>query len=40
MYSVYTVVLDKAMGGIRGEDEAEVVGLDTKLHEESAYNFN
>ena len=37
---VLAKVLDKAMGGIRVEDEAEVVGLDTKLHEESAYNFN
>ena len=33
-------VLDKAMNGIRVEDYQEIGGLDTNLHEESAYNFN
>ena len=33
-------VLDKAMDGIRVEDYQEIGGLDTNLHEESAYNFN
>ena len=33
-------VLDKALGGIRVEDNEEVGGLDKNLHEESAYNFN
>lgn len=33
-------VLDKAMGGIRVEEHEEIGGLDTNLHEESAYNFN
>lgn len=33
-------VLDKAMGGIRVEESEETVGLDTSLHQESAYNFN
>ena len=37
---VLAKVLDKGMGGIRVEDETEVVGLDSKLHEESAYNLN
>lgn len=33
-------VLDKAIGGIRVEESEETVGLDTSLHQESAYNFN
>ncbi len=33
-------VLDKAMGGIRVDESKEIGGLDTNLHEESAYNFN
>jgi Amt family ammonium transporter len=33
-------VLDKAMNGIRVEEYQEIGGLDTNLHEESAYNFN
>ena len=33
-------VLDKAMKGIRVEEYEEIGGLDTNLHEESAYNFN
>ena len=33
-------VLDKAMNGIRVEEYEEIGGLDTNLHEESAYNFN
>ncbi|WP_298519144.1 ammonium transporter [uncultured Methanobrevibacter sp.] len=33
-------VLDKSMNGIRVEDYQEIGGLDTNLHEESAYNFN
>ena len=33
-------VLDKAMSGIRVDESKEVGGLDTNLHEESAYNFN
>lgn len=33
-------VLDKAMGGIRVEEYEEIGGLDSNLHEESAYNFN
>ncbi|MCI6995065.1 ammonium transporter [uncultured Methanobrevibacter sp.] len=33
-------VLDKALGGIRVEESEEVIGLDTSLHQESAYNFN
>lgn len=33
-------VLDKAMGGIRVEEHEEVTGLDTNLHEESAYNLH
>lgn len=37
---VLAKVLDKAMGGIRVDDNEEVTGLDTNLHEESAYNFN
>ena len=37
---VFAKVLDKAMNGIRVEEYEEVGGLDTNLHEESAYNFN
>ena len=37
---IFAKVLDKAMGGIRVEEYEEVGGLDTNLHEESAYNFN
>ena len=33
-------LLDKAMGGIRVDEAEEIGGLDTNLHEESAYNFN
>ena len=33
-------VLDKALGGIRVEESEEVIGLDTSLHQESAYNLN
>lgn len=33
-------ILDKSMNSIRVEDNKEVTGLDTNLHEESAYNFN
>ena len=33
-------ILDKTMNGIRVEDYEEIGGLDTNLHEESAYNFN
>ena len=33
-------VLNKALGGIRVEESEEVIGLDTSLHQESAYNFN
>lgn len=37
---VIAKVLDKAMGGIRVEEQEEVTGLDTNLHEESAYNLH
>lgn len=37
---VIAKVLDKAMGGIRVEEHEEVTGLDTNLHEESAYNLH
>ena len=37
---VVAKILDKTMNGIRVEDYQEVGGLDTNLHEESAYNFN
>ena len=37
---VFAKVLDKAMNGIRVEEYEEIGGLDTNLHEESAYNFN
>ena len=33
-------ILDKAMGGIRVDETEEIGGLDSNLHEESAYNFN
>jgi len=33
-------VLDKALGGIRVDEHAEIGGLDSNLHEESAYNLN
>ena len=33
-------ILDKAMGGITVEESEEIGGLDTNLHEESAYNLN
>ena len=33
-------VLDKALGGIRVDESEEIGGLDSNLHEESAYNFN
>ena len=33
-------ILDKALHGLRVEDYEEIGGLDTNLHEESAYNFN
>ena len=37
---VLAKILDKAMGGIRVEESEEIGGLDTNLHEESAYNLN
>lgn len=37
---VVAKVLDVAMGGIRVDDKEEVEGLDTNLHEESAYNLH
>ena len=37
---VIAKVLDKAMGGIRVNDAEEIGGLDSNLHEESAYNLN
>lgn len=37
---VIAKVLDKSMGGIRVEEHEEVTGLDTNLHEESAYNLH
>ena len=33
-------ILDKTMNGIRVDDADEIGGLDTNLHNESAYNFN
>ena len=33
-------VLDKLLDGIRVKENEEIIGLDTNLHEESAYNFN
>ena len=33
-------VIDKAIGGIKVEESEEIVGLDSSLHEESAYNLN
>lgn len=37
---VLAKILDKALDGIRVKESDEVTGLDTNLHEESAYNFN
>ncbi|MDO5849116.1 MAG: ammonium transporter [Methanobrevibacter sp.] len=37
---VLAKILDKALDGIRVKDSEEITGLDTNLHEESAYNFN
>ena len=37
---IFAKVLDKTMNGIRVEEYQEIGGLDTNLHEESAYNFN
>ena len=37
---IFAKILDKAMGGIRVDEAEEIGGLDTNLHEESAYNFN
>ena len=37
---IFAKVLDKALNGIRVQDYEEIGGLDTNLHEESAYNFN
>ena len=37
---VLAKILDKAMKGIRVDDSAEVGGLDSSLHKESAYNLN
>ena len=37
---VLAKILDKAMNGIRVEESKEIGGLDSNLHEESAYNFN
>ncbi|WP_405267924.1 ammonium transporter [Methanobrevibacter sp.] len=37
---IFAKVLDKSMNGIRVEEYEEIGGLDTNLHEESAYNFN
>ena len=37
---IFAKVLDKTMNGIRVEEYEEIGGLDTNLHEESAYNFN
>ncbi len=36
---VLAKILDKAMGGIRVKEAEEVGGLDSNLHEESAYNL-
>ena len=36
---IFAKVLDKTMNGIRVEEHQEIGGLDTNLHEESAYNF-
>ena len=33
-------ILDKAMNGIRVDEHEEIGGLDTHIHEESAYNFS
>ena len=37
---VLAKILDKAMDGIRVDGSEEIGGLDTHLHEESAYNLN
>ena len=37
---VLAKILDKALGGIRVDDTDEIGGLDTYLHEESAYNLD
>ncbi len=37
---IFAKVLDKTMNGIRVEEHEEIGGLDTNLHEESAYNFS
>ena len=37
---VLAKVIDKLIGGIKVEESQEVVGLDSSLHEESAYNLN
>ena len=37
---IFAKVLDKTMNGIRVEEHEEIGGLDTHLHEESAYNFS
>ncbi len=37
---VLAKILDKAMDGIRVDESQEIGGLDSHLHEESAYNFN
>lgn len=37
---VLAKILDKTMGGIRVDESQEIGGLDTNLHEESAYNLN
>ncbi len=37
---IFAKLLDKSMNGIRVEEYEEIGGLDTNLHEESAYNFN
>ncbi|MBR0271861.1 MAG: ammonium transporter [Methanobrevibacter sp.] len=37
---VLAKILDKAMDGIRVDESQEIGGLDSNLHEESAYNFN
>ena len=36
---VLAKILDKAMGGIRVDEAEEIGGLDSNLHEESAYNL-
>ena len=36
----FSKILDKSLGGIRVDEHEEIVGLDSHLHKESAYNFN